>query len=217
MNNRKHLALMCATMLGLTGVIASQNVLADNAKDSKTQTTQQEKKSDDKRHHHEHKHEHKHDHKHHHGHEHKPHDGKWHQMSEQQKAEFEKRRAQFYEQATKACNGKLGQSVEFKIDQQSYKGTCELGFKPTKFEPPKDKAGELAAPPKADFKPEDGKKFKFGREQRNAMDTQVQQACNGKVGKTVTITLDNNVKVDGTCEIRFKQDKPNFEQKSDKK
>lgn len=212
MNNRKHLALMCATMLGLTGVIASQNVFADNAKDSKTQTIQQEKKSDDKRHHHEHKHDHKHDHKHHHGHdhkhEHKHHDGKGHQMSEQQKAEFEQRRAQFYQQATKACDGKLGQSVEFKIDQQSYKGTCELGFKPAKFEPPKDKT---------DVKAEEGKKLKFSREQRNAMDTQVQQACNGKVGKTVTISLDNNVKVDGTCEIRFKHEKPKFEQKTDKK
>lgn len=201
MKNRKHLAMMCATMLGLTGVIASQNVLAvDGSKDNKMQTMQQQKQAKEQANG---KAEHKHEHRHH---------AKGHHVDEQKKVEFEQRRAQFYQQATQACDGKLGQSVEFKIDQQTFKGTCELSFKPNKFELPKDKAqSELPPPPpKGDFKPENGKMFKhrFSREQRQAMDKQVQQACTGKVGQTVSITLDNNVKVNGTCEVRFKNEKP---------
>lgn len=210
MNNRNKIAVVCATLFGLGSAIAGQNAIAqDKTTAEKTAKTQvAEQKQHDKQ---------GKPHRHgHHGHHHGPH---IHQMSEEQKAEFEKRRSQFVEQSKQACEGKLGKSVEFKIDNQTYKGTCELGFKPTKFEPPKDKAGELPPPPKMDFKPEHGKmpKFGFGREQRAAMDKQVKEACTGKVGQKVSISLDNNVKVDGTCEIHFQHDKPKFEQEKSKK
>lgn len=47
-------------------------------------------------------------------------------------------------------------------------------------------------------------------QRRAAFDAQVKQACAGKEGQTVKLTIDNKT-VEGTCEVKFKPVKPEKE------
>ncbi len=191
MNKISKLALVCATVLSMGSLVACQS------------GSNLDKTAQDNKHPHGAKHE-----------QHGKHRGQ--PMTEEQKAEFEKRRAEFEKQAKQACDGKVGQTVKFTLDDKTIEGTCEIGIKREK---PQDAQG--AMPPKADGSmpppPKDGKfdgkkgdkESKSDREQRRAeMKAKEQQACAGKLGQKVSVSLDNDRTIEGTCEVMFKPNKP---------
>lgn len=178
MNKISKLALVCATVLSMGSLVACQS-------SSNLNTTAQ-------------------DNQHPYGAKHGKHRGQ--PMTAEQKAEFEKRRAEFEKQAKQACDGKVGQTVKFTLDDKTIEGTCEIGIKREK---PQDTQG--AMPPKdgkLDGKKGD-KQSKSDREQRRAeMKAKEQQACAGKLGQKVSVSLDNDRTLEGTCEVMFKPNKP---------
>lgn len=147
------------------------------------------------------------------------HDKKHGRMTEEQRKAFDA-------QVQQVCANNLGKTVSFTVDNKPMQGTCEVRFKPNLegkealfAEKMGEKMGEKKEKMKHPSKMTEAERAEHEKmrakheQQRTTMKTQMQQACDGKIGQKVTLTL-NGKSVEGTFEMTIKperQDKPNHQ------
>lgn len=130
----------------------------------------------------------------------------------------EEQRKAFDAQVQQVCANNLGKTVSFNIDNKPMQGTCDVRFKPNlegkealfseKMGEKKDKMKHPSKMTEAE-RAEHEKMRVEHEQQRLAMQTQMQQACVGKVGQKVTLNL-NGKAVEGTCEMTIKPERPSM-------
>lgn len=149
-----------------------------------------------------------------HGGHHAHHDKRGMKHDKQPRMTEEQRKA-FETQVQQACAGKIGQTVNFTVDNKTMQGTCAVKFKPNDKDAKKSLFGDKDKHDKTMKHPkqmteaeraEHDKKRTAMQQQRQAFNTQVQNACANKVGQTTSITL-NGKTIEGTCQVMIQPDK----------
>lgn len=156
----------------------------------------------------------------HHGEHHTHHDKRGMKHDKQPRMTEEQRKA-FDTQVQQVCAGKIGQTVNFTVDNKTMQGTCAVKFKPNdkdtkkslfgdkdKFNKKMKHPSQMSEAERADHE----KKRIEMQQQRQAFDAQVQQACANKVGQTTSISL-NGKTLEGTCQVMIQPDKDKHEMK----
>ena len=133
----------------------------------------------------------------------------------------EEQRKAFDTQVQQACAGKIGQTVNFTVDNKTMQGTCSVKFKPNDKDAKKSLFGDKDKHDKTMKHPkqmteaeraEHEKKRTEMQQQRQAFDAQVQKACANKVGQTTSISL-NGKTIEGTCQVMIQPEKDKHEMK----
>ncbi len=144
-------------------------------------------------------------------------------MTEEERAalkeQMQQRRAN-HQALNDACKDKAGQTLSMKVGEQTVTGQCEVHFRPDR--PSK---GESDMPHHGgmmhDFKDGAERGFRdfknMTEEERAALQQKMQQrkdardaldqACQGKIGQTLDMKLDDKT-VTGQCEVMFRPDRP---------
>lgn len=157
----------------------------------------------------------------HHGEHHTQHDKRGMKHDKHPRMTEEQRKA-FDTQVQQACAGKIGQTVNFNVDNKTMQGTCAVKFKPNDKDAKKSLFGDKDKHDKTMKHPkqmteaeraEHEKKRTEMQQQRQAFHTQVQNACANKVGQTTSITL-NGKTIEGTCHLTIQPEKDKQDMKS---